>query len=304
MLVSILIGTRNRPALLLRCLESVVSQTYPHLEIVILDDASQPPIQEEKLRQAAGDIPIQCIRAEKQLGLNAVRNQMLKAAAGEIFFIIDDDAFLDNEDALQLIVDAFTSASSIGIIATKILDARGGQIRPLTPHKQKHIKRDPSLLDHPHLTSYFLGGAHAIRRSVIESCGNFDEVLMYGLDEIELAYRTLEEGYHIYYLPGVIVHHQPPPPPQHENRTSDWRLYYLTRNRILFAYKHLPLQYALTYVASWLSWYGYRAVTSGFLKDYFNGIGDSFKAMKQLTRQPIGPKTIAYLKANYGRLWR
>ena len=192
----------------------------------------------------------------------------------------------------------------LGIIATKILDYRSGAIKPLTPHSRRHIRRDASILDHSHRISYFLGGAHALRRSVIEKCGNYDEVLMYGLDEIELAYRVLEQGYHIQYLPEVVVHHEPPPPPAGASNVSPWRLYYLTRNRILFAYKHLPFLYLLSYIPSWLSWYGYRALSNGLLSDFAKGVRDGFISLKKIKRKPISAKTIVYLKANYGRLWR
>ena len=40
-LVSVLIGTRNRPQPLLRCLNSILSQNYPKLEVLVLDDCSQ-----------------------------------------------------------------------------------------------------------------------------------------------------------------------------------------------------------------------------------------------------------------------
>lgn len=282
----------------------MLSQSYKDIEIWVLDDASTPAINQQYITSLSKTISIRCLRAKQQLGLNAVRNRLLAAATGDLFFIIDDDAFFDADHALQLVADSFIANPVLGIVATKILDSRSGSVKPLTPHSRRHIKKDPSILNDQHLISYFLGGAHAIRRSVIQTCGNFDEVLMYGLDEIELAYRTLGHGYEIRYLPEVLVHHQPPPSPQGAKKESPWRLYYLTRNRILFAYKHLPLRYTISYVPSWLCWYGYKAVISGLLPVYFRGIRDGIKTTKHLERQPVNTQTIGYLKANFGRLWR
>ncbi len=290
--------------MLQRCVKSVVMQTYDNVEIIVLDDASTPAIEANIIQAIAGEIQVTCLRAEEQLGLNAVRNQLLAAAAGDIFFIIDDDAFFDDNTALTQVAEAFAGTSPPGIIATKIMDARGGSIRPLTPHTRRHIRQNAAILDEPHRISYFLGGAHGIRRDVIEKCGNFDEVLMYGLDEIELSYRALGADFHIAYRPGIVVHHQPPPPANDAPAIAPWRLYYLTRNRILFAYKHLPMPYALTYVPAWLSWYGYQALTAGLFGTYIKGIRDGIKTLKAIQRRPINDATIAYLKANYGRLWR
>ena len=287
-----------------RCIKSIAAQTWQDLEIVILDDASDPPIETGFLKSLVPATPIYCLRADKQLGLNAVRNRLIETATGDIFFIIDDDAYFQDANALEDVASVFSAEPELGIVATKILDYRSGSVRPLTPHSRRHIRKDASILDDSHLISYFLGGAHGMRRSVIEQCGPYDEVLMYGLDEIELAYRALEQGFKIKYLPDVVVHHEPPPAPPGTKKVSAWRLYYLTRNRILFAYKHLPFPYFLSYVPSWLSWYGYRAITNGLLKDYWKGIRDGFRSLKQIQRKPISEKTIVYLKANYGRLWR
>ena len=44
--VSILIPTYNRKNLLKVCLQSVLSQSYKNLEIIVIDDASSDPIDE------------------------------------------------------------------------------------------------------------------------------------------------------------------------------------------------------------------------------------------------------------------
>ena len=46
-LVSIYIPTRNRPELLFRAIQSCLQQSYPHLEIIVVDDASDAAIQQQ-----------------------------------------------------------------------------------------------------------------------------------------------------------------------------------------------------------------------------------------------------------------
>ena len=41
--VAAVVVTRNRPALLKRCLEAIDSQTYPVAQLVVLDNASDEP---------------------------------------------------------------------------------------------------------------------------------------------------------------------------------------------------------------------------------------------------------------------
>lgn len=274
------------------------------MEILVFDDASEPAINPDEVTAWAGHINAACLRSDTQIGLITARNKLISAAAGDVFFIIDDDAYFENEDALELIADSFEATPNVGIVAAKILDYRGGNFRPLTPHTQRQIRQDASIIDQKHLISYFLGGAHAIHKNVIAQCGNFDEVLMFGHEEIDFAYRVIQHKFAIQYLPEVVVYHKPPQSGKSNKQETAKRIYYLTRNRILFAYKHLPLKYAMSYVPAWMGWYGYRALTEGHLPHFFRAIGDGVKTVKQLDRQPIKRTTINYLKQNYGRLWR
>ena len=40
-LVSIIMSTRNRSQLLIRAINSIINQTYDHIELIIVDDASE-----------------------------------------------------------------------------------------------------------------------------------------------------------------------------------------------------------------------------------------------------------------------
>lgn len=302
MKISVLLGTRNRPEVVRRCIESVMQQEYPDVEVVVLDDASSPPM--DSTPYTGSRYPIRFIRSETHLGLAVVRNRLIAEATGDILFIIDDDAYFIGTDALKKVEQAFIENSELGILAVKIIDYRGNTIRPLTPHSRTQLRQDQTLIDRPHHISYFNGGAHALRRTMLEKSGTFDEVLMYGHDEIDLAYSVLGCGYEIYYEPEIVVHHCPPPRESGKKSETAWRLYYLTRNRILFAYKHLPVRYTLPYTVGWLGWYAFRAFKTGLFTTYLKAIGSGFMNLRKLQRKPASPETIAYLKAHYGRLWR
>ena len=302
--ISILIGSRNRPQVLKRCLESIARQQYTNFEVVVLDDASSPPVNQDELcASLPHTFPIRFLRNDNQLGLAKVRNRLIAEAAGDVYCIMDDDAYFDNETALQHLATTLASDDKTGIIAFNILDYRQDRVRSLTPHKRQHIKQDASLLNRPHLVSYFLGCGHAIRKTVIDTCGGFDEVLVYGVDEIELAYRALNNGFQIHYQPDILLHHDPPAKEKELRSEKAWRLHFLLRNRILFAYKHLPIKYYLPYVIGWLGFYGLRSLIKGIPGAYLKGISDGLRDIKLIQRSPIKPSTVTYLKAHFGRLW-
>ena len=157
--VSILIATRNRPDALRRCVESVARQNYPDMEVIILDDASNPPVDQVAIKRLVrGQHPIRILRSEQHLGLISIRNQLIEEASGDVLFVIDDDAYFEESGSIQSIVDAFRASPDCAVIAVKIIDYRGGKQRPLTPHGRQFLRNDPSLIDRPHRVSYFLGG--------------------------------------------------------------------------------------------------------------------------------------------------
>ena len=304
MKVSVIIGSRNRPVLLARCLRSVISQTYPEIDITVLDDASSPPLCIEADLIETSPFPIRLLRSDRQLGCPDARNQLMDAARGDVFFSIDDDAYIENENAIACIVQTLSEHPRVGVLATRIIDYRGGSTRPLIPHSQHHVKRDRTLLTHPHHTSYFLGGGQAIRRTAIEASGGYDASFEYGHEELDLSYRILGAGYYIYYQPEVLIHHKPPPGGDQSRSEQALRLHRLTRNRILFAYKHLPHPYLAPHIATWLSWYGWQAIRTGMIPAFVQAVGSAMQRLPGVKRSPLHKKTIAYLKRHHGRLWR
>lgn len=100
-LVSAIIPTHNRAAMLTRAILSVQLQTYPHLEIIVVDDASQDNTSE--VIKEFDDPRIRYIRHKKNKGGSASRNTGIRAATGEfIAFLDDDDEWVPEKTEEQL----------------------------------------------------------------------------------------------------------------------------------------------------------------------------------------------------------
>jgi GT2 family glycosyltransferase len=78
-----------------------------------------------------------------------------------------------------------------------------------------------------------------VKREVFEKIGLFDERYFLYYEESDFCYRAKEAGYKIMYIPKAIVYHKNA---QTTGLGSPLQDYYITRNRMLFASKFLPLR--------------------------------------------------------------
>lgn len=99
-LVSVIIGTYERFDLLQRAIDSVLSQTYNNIELIVVDDASQDP----RYKSLLNSTKFKFIQLEKNSGLHApARNVGIKESKGQwISFLDDDDYFFPSKIEQQL----------------------------------------------------------------------------------------------------------------------------------------------------------------------------------------------------------
>jgi len=86
---SIVIPTHNRARLLRRALMSIVAQSYPAWEAIVVDDCSDENIRE--VIDELSDERIRYLRSERKTGGAGARNIGIDAAAGEYVAFLDSD---------------------------------------------------------------------------------------------------------------------------------------------------------------------------------------------------------------------
>jgi teichuronic acid biosynthesis glycosyltransferase TuaG len=115
-LVSIITPAYKAAGYVAHTIKSVLDQTYPHWEMIIVDDCSPDNTGEVVGQTAGGDPRIRLIRQEKNGGPAAARNTALMAAKGRwIAFLDSDDLWMP--DKLQVSLD-FSKKNNIGFLHT------------------------------------------------------------------------------------------------------------------------------------------------------------------------------------------
>lgn len=89
-LISVIVPVYNTKSTLERCVNSILAQTYPNLEIILVDDGSPDGAGElcDQLSKKHKNIRV---LHQKNAGLSAARNAALKIAQGELITFVDSD---------------------------------------------------------------------------------------------------------------------------------------------------------------------------------------------------------------------
>ncbi|MFN3531094.1 MAG: glycosyltransferase [Candidatus Brocadia sp.] len=105
-LVSVIIPTYNRPDTLKKALESIASQTYKRIEVIVVNDAGENVLTlVETFRER---LSIKYLAHNENRGLAAARNTAIKHASGKyIAYLDDDDIFFPDhiETALKILTN-------------------------------------------------------------------------------------------------------------------------------------------------------------------------------------------------------
>ncbi len=116
-LVSIIIPVYNMEEHLPQTLDSVLSTTYPALEVVVMDDGSRDSSHEIAQKYAAWDSRLRAY-TQPNSGVCAARNNAIKIAQGEFIMPVDGDDIITS-DFVELAVEQMLLDSEVKVVAPK-----------------------------------------------------------------------------------------------------------------------------------------------------------------------------------------
>lgn len=93
-LISVLVPVYNMEALLRRCVDSLLAQDYPSVEIILLDDGSTDTSLAICQEYAAADARVKAYHQPNR-GISAARNALTAYAQGEYFSFVDADDWVE-----------------------------------------------------------------------------------------------------------------------------------------------------------------------------------------------------------------
>jgi len=195
-LVTLVIPTLNREHTIGNCLESIIKQDYPSLEVIIVDGGSK-----DKTVPIALEYTAKIIYERGPLG--KARQRGFSASKGEVLGMFDSDIVLPSKDWLFKAVEKFDQNGSVGIVWAA----------------NQYAPKNASIVAHCffNLYRFFLrerlrkgekllpGGNSLILRKAFEEAGGFDPKLHFG-EDLDLTHRIISLGYKMAIAEDPIIH--------------------------------------------------------------------------------------------------
>jgi GT2 family glycosyltransferase len=224
--ISVIIGTRERPAELARCLRSLAVLDYPRFEVIVVDN--DPTTEQTRLAADRAPVSVLYLR-QRRRGLATARNLGARAAGGAILAFTDDDVEVD-PDWLLALAEAFADPR-VGCVTGLImpggldnrwqamLERRGGYTRGFEPRVFETGPRNEDPL-FPFTAGTMGSGANmAFTAPVLKRLNGFDPALGPGTpsragEDLLTLFRTVANGGRLVYQPDAVIWH-------HHRRTQE-----------------------------------------------------------------------------------
>lgn len=192
-LVTVYITTFNRLDLLKRSLDSVRTQTYKNIEIIVVDDCSTDGTQEFLKEIAKGDERINFFLKEKNGGACESRNIAIQSARGEyITGLDDDDYFLP--DRLENFIKNIVFDDNVVLYFDNCLIKVNETENINISFKQKILNyiRPTKVYAKDLLFMNYIGNQVFIKTSILKENGAFDQAMPMWQD-LECWYNVLKK---------------------------------------------------------------------------------------------------------------
>lgn len=221
-LVSVTLVTYNSGRFIKRCLESVLEQKYPNLEVVIVDNASTDGTVDilEQFQEAC-----RIYYNTENLGFAAAQNQAIALSNGDWILTLNPDVLL-MPNFIQALVDAAHIDPKVGTVCGKLLSIRATFDLPdeqlvdstgiyFTP-TLRHLDRGSQEVDRGHYVNFeYVFGATAAAalysRQLIDDISVmgefFDPDFFVYREDADVAWRAQLLGWRCIYTPSARGYH-------------------------------------------------------------------------------------------------
>jgi glycosyltransferase involved in cell wall biosynthesis len=198
--ISVIIPTYNYGRFIREAIDSVLAQTYPVAEIIVVDDGSTDDTLE--ILAGFGNRIVTVLRSNA--GVSAARNAGMAVARGEYLAFLDsDDVWLPEKIEKQIV--RFEADPELGLVhcGAELIDAAGKTLSVELTGLEGWVARQLIALGHGLVAP---GSSMMVPRSVAEEIGGFDSRLL-ACEDGDFCYR-IALRYRLGFVPELLVRYR------------------------------------------------------------------------------------------------
>ncbi|MDP3651353.1 MAG: glycosyltransferase family 2 protein [Rhodoferax sp.] len=242
-LVSVIIPCYLDSHTLGRAIESVNSQTYPNIEIIVVNDCSP---ESEQIEACLSQYPqVRYFRNPINVGLAATRNNGLAMARGEIVALLDaDDEYIAEKISLQVEALEPNTVVTCGLVYKY-------------PNGRLEVRSRPSCLIESATELQYkntLNGAGLMAsKSLLLQHGGYDPTLR-SCEDFDLWFRLLSSGIRVRDIgvPLYIYYHNPSGLSKNFRNISKWEIEVIERYAVRMGAEWCSTPKYASVIAVWL----------------------------------------------------
>lgn len=221
-LVSVIIPTKDHPALLSKCIHSLRERTaYQNMEIIVVDNGSDEKNKNRILRmqsQLREEFSFRYVYRPMAFNFSALCNLGVKEAKGKYLLFLNDDIEISEENWLNVMLSK-AGKEYVGAVGAKLLYPDSGRIQHLGivnthlgPAHKLQSASDEKEYYHGYNrcgvnVSAVTGACLLVRRRVFEEAGGFSEKLQVAFNDVEFCFRLLRAGYRNVCCNNTFLYH-------------------------------------------------------------------------------------------------
>ena len=204
--VSIVIPCYNAGLHLGEAVQSALDQTYPELEIIIVDDGSDDPVTLELLSQAVW--PRTSIIHQSNAGPAAARNRAVREASGTYVLPLDADDTIE-ADYVAKAVAILDNRPEVGVVYCRAKKF-GAEVGPweLPAYSVNELAIDNMIF----VTALY-------RKADWHAIGGYNEKLLHGVEDYDFWVKMADLGRDVFQLDDYLFNYRV----QEKSRTSRFR---------------------------------------------------------------------------------
>ncbi|HWC12360.1 MAG TPA: glycosyltransferase, partial [Acidimicrobiales bacterium] len=211
--VAVVILTWNDGELLDAALASALASTGVDVEVVVVDNGSEPPA------TVPADARVLLLRNEANRGVAAARNQGAGATDAPLVLFLDSDARL-HPDTLERLCRPMAASPDVALVAPvfdgQAPEASAGRAPSLGRKVARVLGRTAEYApaerrpgDPAWDVDFAIGACQLVRRAAFDEVEGLDEAFFYGPEDVDFCLRLRDAGWRVVQVPGAGCHHPP-----------------------------------------------------------------------------------------------